>query len=38
MPDLVNGKIVAKSMVESEGNDSNIQLKDTHINQTSSPM
>jgi hypothetical protein len=38
MPDPVNGEIVAQSMFESGGNDSNVELKDTQIKQMSVPM
>jgi hypothetical protein len=38
MPNPVNGETVAHSMVESRGSDSNVELNDTWINQTSSPM
>jgi hypothetical protein len=38
MPDPVNGETVAQSMAESRGSDSNVELNDTRINQTSSPM
>jgi hypothetical protein len=36
--DPVNGETVAQSMAESRGSDSNVELNDTRINQTSSPM
>jgi hypothetical protein len=38
MPDPVNGELVAQSMAESRGSDSNVELNDMRINQTSSPM
>jgi hypothetical protein len=38
MPDLIKGEIVTQSMADSRGNDSNVELKDTQICQTSSPM
>jgi hypothetical protein len=37
-PRPVNGETVAQSMAESRGSDSNVELNDTWINQTSSPM
>jgi hypothetical protein len=38
MPDPVNGETVAQSIAESRGSDSNVELKDTRINQMLSPM
>jgi hypothetical protein len=38
MPDPINGETVAQLMAESRGNDSNVELNDTRINQMSSAM
>jgi hypothetical protein len=38
MQNPVNGETVAQSMAESRRGDSNVELNDMQINQTSSPM
>jgi hypothetical protein len=38
MPDPVKGEAVSHLMADSRGRDSNVELKDTRINETYSPM
>jgi hypothetical protein len=38
MPDPVKGEVVSQLMADSRGSDSNVELKDTWINETSYPM